>query len=32
MATRISFALIEADGPDWDDVWGKWFGPNAEEE
>jgi putative endonuclease len=25
------FALIEADNPDWDDLWDKWFGPNAQE-
>jgi len=25
------FALIEADNPDWDDLWEKWFGPSAQE-
>ncbi len=25
------FALIEADNPDWDDLWDQWFGLGAEE-
>jgi putative endonuclease len=25
------FALIEADNPDWDDLWDRWFGPDAHE-
>lgn len=24
------FTLIEADNPDWDDLWDKWFGSDAE--
>jgi putative endonuclease len=26
------FALIEADNPDWDDLWDRWFAPDAEKE
>jgi hypothetical protein len=31
MATRTFFALIEADDPDWDGLWDKWFGLDAQE-
>jgi len=26
------FALIEADNPDWDDLWDRWFAPGAVQE
>jgi putative endonuclease len=26
------FALIEADNPDWDDLWDRWFAPGAAQE
>jgi len=26
------FALIEADNPDWDDLWDQWFAPRAPED